>query len=261
MLASPAQASLKSGPMILICPACDARYRIADTAVPLEGRMVRCASCKHGWFQPGAEAVADATSEPSPVAEWMITAPASAPAAAAPPSITPALPRANPSLIPLVASIVDAEPTPAKSGWLITLLAMVAGLVLTILAASVWNTGNAIDRLRELPLVGEWLPNATPQPSKLIISVTAQLRVLPGGKNMMALTGMITNPTKTDQPVPPISAQVLDSVGHPVESWIIPAPIVVLPAGRTIGFDSAANNIASSATELSVNFIGSPPQR
>lgn len=277
MLASLALASLKSAPMILICPACDARYRIADTAVPPEGRMVRCASCKHGWFQPGVEAVEVAVSVPAPMAESIIAAPvaesiiaapvpeavvaAPAPAVAAAAPIAPVAPRPNPVPTPRAASSVDPEPAPTKSSWIKTLLALIIGLVLAILATSVWDTDRALDRLREWPVVGQWLPTAAPRPSQLVISVTAQLRVLPGGKNMMALTGMITNPTKVDQPVPPISAQVLDMVGHPVESWIIPAPIAVLPAGRTIGFDSAANNIASSATELSVNFIGSPPQR
>ena len=45
--------------MIIACPACNTRYVVPDSAVGVEGRTVRCAKCKHSWFQegPGAEQV------------------------------------------------------------------------------------------------------------------------------------------------------------------------------------------------------------
>lgn len=42
--------------MIATCPACGKRYRLADEAVPAEGRAVRCATCGNGWIatrEPG----------------------------------------------------------------------------------------------------------------------------------------------------------------------------------------------------------------
>lgn len=47
--------------MIIACPACATRYAVPDTAIGLEGRTVRCAKCKHSWFQEASEsAVANA---------------------------------------------------------------------------------------------------------------------------------------------------------------------------------------------------------
>lgn len=59
--------------MILVCPACDAKFKVPDGAIPPEGRKVRCASCKHSWHAVPAQALE----------KRMAAAPAAAPAATA----------------------------------------------------------------------------------------------------------------------------------------------------------------------------------
>lgn len=39
--------------MIIACPACKTRYAVPDSAIGVDGRTVRCAKCKHSWFQDG----------------------------------------------------------------------------------------------------------------------------------------------------------------------------------------------------------------
>lgn len=86
--------------MLLVCPSCRTRYAVPDNAVGVDGRQVRCANCKHGWFQEGA--VSQTAPTPS-VAAPLIAAPAeqSDPAPIiAPPEADPSTPVTNPLVSP-----------------------------------------------------------------------------------------------------------------------------------------------------------------
>ncbi|GAB5389175.1 MAG: zinc-ribbon domain-containing protein [Alphaproteobacteria bacterium] len=54
--------------MILTCPSCTAKYMVPDTAIGAEGRQVRCAKCRHDWYQaplPEAAPAAVPAAEPA----------------------------------------------------------------------------------------------------------------------------------------------------------------------------------------------------
>jgi predicted Zn finger-like uncharacterized protein len=56
--------------MELICPSCEARYRVPDEAVGGAGRQVSCSNCGHGWHavRPVAPGVRSPTPTPAPAA-------------------------------------------------------------------------------------------------------------------------------------------------------------------------------------------------
>lgn len=87
--------------MIIACPACGTRYAVPDSAIGSEGRTVRCAKCKHSWFQDPPELDLREIAEPE--------APATPPPA--PPSPPPPPPEP-----PVAEPVPDAEPAaPAQS--------------------------------------------------------------------------------------------------------------------------------------------------
>ncbi len=94
--------------MIIACPACGTRYVVPDSALGVEGRTVRCAKCRHSWYQDGPQpAPQPAAAPPAP--------PPAAPSPAAPPPSPPpaevAAPHVSPEHEPaLAAPAGDEEP-------------------------------------------------------------------------------------------------------------------------------------------------------
>jgi predicted Zn finger-like uncharacterized protein len=88
--------------MLLVCPSCRSRYVVPDSAIGSAGRQVRCASCRHSWFQEGPKAVAPPLLEP-----------------VAPPSVpdTQTLPEPAQESVPATVSdaLANIDPTPDET--------------------------------------------------------------------------------------------------------------------------------------------------
>lgn len=229
--------------MILECSQCHTRYLVPDTAVGATGRTVRCANCRHSWFQqpPGAPPIA---------AEAPIAAPLPAP----PPEPEPA---------PVYAGAdhdYDAfahEPpfrprrNPARR-W--TIAAVIAGVTMLIatLALAFGNLPSFASMLGLSLGGGE-------TPLKFVNLKKPDRRDLPNGSELFAIGGQVKNPTAQRQSVPDIRAELRDASDRLVYSWTIKPDQRTLAPGGTMNFDSAKLDVPGSSKTVKLSFAAASP--
>lgn len=89
--------------MIIACPACNTRYAVPDAAIGVDGRTVRCAKCRHSWFQEGPGLDLPVAAEPAGVESQP----------APPPPPRPVSPQPEPAApAPIPSPAAEAEPEP-----------------------------------------------------------------------------------------------------------------------------------------------------
>ncbi|THD36395.1 MAG: hypothetical protein E7773_07750 [Sphingomonas sp.] len=233
--------------MILECRQCHTRYLVPDSAVGPEGRTVRCANCRHSWFQ-----------HPAGAAPLELTKPEPAPIAA------PPAPEAPP----------EPEPTPAYAGadhdydafaheppfrprrnparrW--TIAAITAGVVMLIATgALVFGNLPSFASMLGLSLGGE-------TPLKFVNLKRPDRRDLPNGSELFAIGGQVRNPTSQRQSVPDIRAELRDASDRLVYSWTIKPDQRSIAPGGAMNFDSAKLDVPSSSKTVKLSFTAASP--
>jgi predicted Zn finger-like uncharacterized protein len=245
--------------MILNCPACKTRYLVPDSAIGINGRSVRCASCRHSWFQeaplpeielveaaPAGQAPPAIKSEPVSKADWEPTPPASPVSRSAPPppiSVTPDYsaepssfaheppfkPRRNPAKLWTIAAVAFAA------------VVLSAGAALYIFGPPQWISDYQFASVEETPLLIE-------------LSQKQDRRTLPDGTEYFAASGTIINPTRSDQAVPPMLVILRDAGGRVVYSWKMKAPAPSLAPGAKVNFNEAKLDVPRAASQLEVGW-------
>jgi hypothetical protein len=81
-------------------------------------------------------------------------------------------------------------------------------------------------------------------------------QTMESGNSLLAVTGMISNPTDSRQRVPPIHAELRDSQDRIVYEWEISPPVPELAPKQTVTFNSAEVDFPASARALKIHFGG-----
>ncbi|MGC6400057.1 MJ0042-type zinc finger domain-containing protein [Sphingomonas sp. FW199] len=237
--------------MIIECTECQTRYLVPDAAIGAEGRTVRCAKCRHSWFQPPtmtqpAPAAAPQPAIAAPAAQPVMpaaTAVAAAAAAVAAPS------RAAGPGIDAFAHRAPFRPrrNPAKR-W--TAMAVGAGALMLLATIGILFVDTpGIARQMGLDFVSAETPLG-------LVSDPVDRRALSGGSELFAVSGRVTNPTGSVQRVPDIRADLRDGQGRLVYSWTIAPPQRSIEPNGEVRFNTVKLNLPANGKRVELSFTG-----
>ncbi|MGB5078567.1 MAG: MJ0042-type zinc finger domain-containing protein [Sphingorhabdus sp.] len=261
--------------MLLVCPSCRTRYVVPDTAIGFDGRQVRCANCKHSWFQGGAVApvapappVAAPPVAPPPAeqqapanhfkaAEEPIAPVVNIPTEVPPPAREPVAVFVEPSVVPSPSYATEpptqshfaheppfkARRNPAK----LWTMAAIAFAIFVAALAGVFSyygfpTNGLMTSVREPDL-------------KIVLNENLELNEREDGTPYFIASGSIVNPTSVAQDVPEMLVTLKDASGRAVYSWKMKAKVRSLAPGAKVDFSEARLDVPLAATQISVGWV------
>ncbi|WP_347302005.1 zinc-ribbon domain-containing protein [Croceibacterium sp. TMG7-5b_MA50] len=207
--------------MMIECPACATRYQVSETAIPDEGRTVRCAKCGESWFQP----------RPEPEVETAVE------------EIAPVDPvddvEAPPEPVP--APVPPRDRSGRRRLWAWTAIILLALGGASFAAVKWWGAPDWLP-----------LPRATFAAGKPGLELDfppdrQEWQQLPDGTEFFGASGTITNRTDSTADVPPILIVLRDARDRIVYSWEVAPPRRRLAPGQSVAVREAVTDVPRSA--------------
>lgn len=220
--------------MIVACSNCSKRYLVDPRALGAPGRRVRCANCRHSWFQP-------------------------APEESQPPIELPPLPETPPIVRTTTTDPQRRVQLPAvahggaRKRWITR--GLIALVILLVLFGLVRGRGAVMSvlpftaRLYSMVGLGPVVPGAGLELRQITPS-----RAVDGGVPTLTISGQIANISSTPHAVPQLRVALRDANDHELQSWMVSVTDQPLPPGATVPFHSTIQNPPDGATGVIVSF-------
>ncbi len=238
---------------MISCPACATRYAVPDSAIGVNGRVVRCAKCRHSWFQDGTDAAGGIAEAPiaEPADDEVPLPPVEEPPGTYAPATYAEPPPAR-DFAETPSSFAHEPPfrprrNPVKLWiWAFILLALVAGAAIAAIA----SFG-----------VPDWLPvphgafaEAQPDLQLSFPPNQQEWRPLPNGNSFFNVSGSIANASMERRAVPTLEIVLRDAHKAVVYSLATASPKPVLAPGESETIDQAIIDAPKSARTATISW-------
>lgn len=281
--------------MLIVCPSCNSRYVVPDSAIGVDGRSVRCANCRHSWFQHGTapEQAKPCPVAPAPHVAAPMTADEDRPAAVTPPAFVPSPAQASPPAAPVDRPVqtgfaaFDNPPQPPHAANEVKTPAFAetppppphnivepprgsqfaheAPFKPRRNPAKLWTIAAIAFAVSIIALGGAvsyfGLPSGSFSRSfiepdlKIEITPKLELQYRTDGTSFFIASGSIVNPTSSPQKIPNMQVTLKDAGKRPVYSWVIKPKKRNIGPGEIVDFSEAKLDVPRSASQISIAWM------
>lgn len=214
--------------MIVSCPSCSARFRVADELIGADGRLVRCGRCAYSWHQMPVP------DTPLPL-ELSEPLPEQVPMAPPPRDTAPLRPERRRGEEKAYFER-QRRRGGGLGGWLLFLL------VLAAIAGAAWYWRNDIvaavpESARVYDFLGIEVAKPAPAGQLELVNYTFMRRLVDSERRLV-VAGEIVNRAAAPMKVPGLRARVLDESGNEIMTWDFNAGAAELQPGASVRFES-----------------------
>ncbi len=232
--------------MILTCPQCGTRYQTDAAKFQPAGRTVRCAKCAHVWHQeaPAPEPdIADdiAVVEMPPAASALM--PETPPIAAFMP---------NPVIARRPMNEPEASEWPHRIGVAAGWLGLIAIILLIGWAALTWRRQIATLWPQSASLYAS--VGLKTNASGIDIQDVAYHRGTEDGQSVLSVSGILTNSSPRELPVPQLRVALIDDDRHELYHWTFAPGVTTLHSGQSAKFLTRLSNPPEGARHFELRF-------
>jgi predicted Zn finger-like uncharacterized protein len=213
--------------MQITCPACSTNYRLPDNAIGAEGKTVRCAKCKHRWFQTPAK---DFIEEEEP--EFS--------------NLSATIPQPSLGNLPVTHSADEKTSTARVANFMVIMVGVICALFLLFVGGEIFrHKVNALDKI----LLALSFAN-----TKEIILRDMENKIVEvdGGRDFM-LKGSLLNKSKEEQELPALRVEFRDADYGLLKTINLDAGNKKLLPEEKLAFENRFSNIPADTTTIIID--------